>query len=347
MSHIWDIRLVDLLAGAVKAKASDIHVAPGARAAIRVDGTIHRHGSHIFGEAEVRKIAADLFGSEDITAIESGHDVSKALPRWNDVALRLHGYRASTGVAFAIRLLPARIPDIGELQLPASIEPLTALERGLVLFGGPTGSGKSTTLAAVVGHINRTASARIITVEDPIEYVHESERSFITQREVGRDVRSHADAVLGALRADPDVIVIGEMREPQTFAAALTAAETGHLVLATIHTGSAMQTIDRIIDAFPAVQQAQIRVQLAASVRAVVCQRLVAVRSGEGRRPLVEMLTATDGVRAMIREARTHLLANAMTTGRSAGMQTFEQHRQELLAEGAIAPTAARDLGAA
>jgi len=235
-------------------------------------------------------------------------------------------------VRIVIRLLAESVPALSTLGLPPVIATLAHAPQGLVLFTGPTGSGKTTALAALIDSINRTRERSIITIEDPIEYRHTPLRSVIAHCEIGRDVVDYPEALRGMLRADPDVILIGEMRDRETMAAALTAAETGHLVLATLHTNDTPQTIDRIIDAFPAEAQNQVRAQLAAVLLAAVGLRLVARRTGSGRRAAAEILIATDGVRTMIRDGKTHQLRNAIVTGRNVGMQTLETHLTELVA---------------
>jgi twitching motility protein PilT len=234
------------------------------------------------------------------------------------------------------------VPQLAALGLPAGIAALAAAPLGLVLFTGPTGSGKTTALAALVDSINRTSERNIITIEDPVEYVHTPIRSTIAHCEVGRDVVDFAEALRGLLRADPDVILVGEMRDRETIAAALTAAETGHLVLATLHTNDAAQTIDRIVDAFPSDAQAQIRAQLAAVLLATVALRLVPRAGAAGRCAAAEILMATDGVRALIRDGKTHQLRNAIVTGRKHGMQTLESDLSDLVMRRVISLDAAR-----
>jgi twitching motility protein PilT len=247
-------------------------------------------------------------------------------------------------VRVVVRLLAQAVPQLADLGLPPTIASFAQAPLGLVLFTGPTGSGKTTALAALIDRINREGERNIVTVEDPIEYVHTPIRSIVTQCEIGRDVADFARALRGVLRADPDVILIGEMRDRETIAAALTAAETGHLVFATLHTNDTAQTIDRIIDAFPSEAQAQIRAQLAAVLLATVGLRLVPRSRGSGRRAAAELLVATDAVRNLIREGKTHQLRNAIVTGRGAGMQTLEAHLSELVARREIALDAARSV---
>jgi twitching motility protein PilT len=328
-----NIRLTDVLHVGSQRDASDVHLVPGLAPALRVDGELaFLNGSPLTAQ-ETSDIARALLEPEAFRRLESGTDVSTARVTDERLVLRIHGFRSSQGCTLAIRLLNKQIPTLDSLHLPPVVATLAQRDRGLVIFAGPTGSGKSTSLAALVAGLNETAARRIIAIEDPIEYRYQSGRSLITQREIGRDAPSFGSALLGALRADPDVIVLGEMREIAAMRAALTAAETGHLVLTTLHTGSAVQTIERIVDAFNGSEQAQVRSQLAQCLSAVVCQRLVARKHGAGRRAAVEVLLVNDAVRAMIRESRTHLIRNTMMTGRQLGMQTLEHHLNEL-AEG-------------
>ncbi len=336
------VRLVDVLHVGRQQDASDIHLVPGLPAALRVDGELQfLAGSPLSGD-DTAEIARALFEPETFTRLEGGGDCSTARVTDDGLVLRIHGFRGARGLTMAIRLLNKEIPTLESLHLPRVVATLAHRDHGLVVFSGPTGSGKSTSLAALIREINATSARRVITIEDPIEYRHESVRSLITQREIGRDAASFSAALLGALRADPDVIMLGEMREAATMQAALTAAETGHLVFTTLHTGTAVQTIERIIDAFTGSEQAQIRSQLAASLAAVVAQRLLPRKHGSGRRAAVEVLLINDAVRTMIRESRTHLIRNAMTTGRQSGMQTLEHHLGELVLSSEIEGDAAR-----
>jgi len=231
--------------------------------------------------------------------------------------------RGTTSLAF--RRVGLVVPTIDELGLPEICKSLALRPRGLILATGPTGSGKTTTLASMVGHLNERARRRIVTVEDPVEYLHEDKKCFITQRELGTDTRSFAEALKHSLRQDPDVILVGEMRDLETMAAALTAAETGHLVMSTLHTSSAPLTIDRIIDAFPPHQQQQIRIQLSTTLEGVLSQTLLPRADGAGRVAAVEVMVASSAIRNLIREGKTHQMANAIQTGAKYGMQTLEQ----------------------
>lgn len=321
--------LIDAVRFARSKNASDLHVEAGAPAAVRVDGVLTPIDGIPLSASDVEALAGELFGVRPMLA-ERG-DVSVA---WCDEelgTLRGHAFRSLAGLALAVRLFPRSIPTLESLDLPASVMEFAEAPRGLVLIAGPTGSGKSTTLAALVDRINARAAKRIVTIEDPIEYRHHNRRSFVSQREIGRDTPSLETALHGVLRCDPDVIVVGELRDGGAVRAALTAAETGHLVLATVHTGDAPQTVDRIVDSFEGAAAAQVRAQLAGVLLGVTCQRLVRRADGKGRRAIAEVMVGTEGVRNLIRDGKTHQLANAIATGRRHGMQTLAQHAAELL----------------
>lgn len=324
--------------------ASDLHVEAGAQAAVRIDGVLQAIEEAPLSSSDVESFAAELLGTRTMRLDEG--DVSVA--RCDDElgTLRGHVFRSLSGIAVAIRLFPRSIPALESLDLPASVTELGERQRGLILIAGPTGSGKSTTLAALVDRINQRAAKRIVTIEDPVEYRHRNRRSFVTQREIGRDTPSLEAALHGALRSDPDVIVVGELRDAGAVRVALTAAETGHLVLATVHTGDAPQTVDRIVDAFEGSAAAQVRAQLAGVLLGITCQRLVRRADGKGRRAVVEVMIATEGVRNLIRDNKTHQLANAIATGRQYGMQTMAQHAAELLRARRLEPGDAALLGA-
>lgn len=309
---------------------------------MRVDGNLQSAGGSVIVPHESLMLARHALGEPAYSQLHSAGNASAAWASHANVVARIHAFVGMEQVHVAVRLLSRAIPSLDDLRLPAIVKTFAQRKRGLILFTGPTGCGKSTTLAAVLDEINRTSTCRIITVEDPIEYRHESRLSTIVQREVPRDVPTFADAVTSALRADPDVIMIGEMRDAETIRAAIVAAETGHLVLATLHTGDAVQTVDRIVHVFEAAVQAHVRAQLAAALEAVVCQRLLPAASGRGRIPAAEIVIANDAVRTVIREARAHHLRNIILTGRDAGMQTFDCHLAELIAQGVVTAAAAR-----
>ena len=328
-----EIRFNDLIHVAEARAASDIHLIPGSRPSIRVDGALQFVDGPIVTAEETLHLVRRLLDESTLAMLNDLGDATSTWGGFERTVMRVHAFRAQGATTLSMRLLPRTVPSLDSLHLPTTVSALAQKQRGLILFTGPTGSGKSTSMAALLAEINRNQACRIVTIEDPIEYRHASDRSTIVQREVGRDVRSFADAVIGALRADPDVVMIGEMRDAATIRSAMTAAETGHLVLATLHTGDAVQTVDRIVDAFSGSEQAQIRAQLASALVAVVCQRLLPRSSGNGRRVAAEVLVATDAVRATIREGRTHQLRNLIITGRQSGMQTLEHHLSDLLSQ--------------
>ena len=336
------VRIAELLLAARARGASDLHIGGSEAPSVRVDGrlvlldvppvaaeAIGAFCAASFPEAAMRRFA--LLGTAD-TSRRDGPGAP----------YRLHAYRASTGTRLAFRLHTPHPPSLEQLALPPVIATFVERPNGLILFTGPTGSGKTTALAALVDRINRDAQRVVVSVEDPVEYVHAPIRSLVAHCEVGRDVANYAEALRGFLRADPDAIMVGEMRDRETIEAALTAAETGHLVLSSLHTNDAAQTIDRIVDAFPSSAHPQVRGQLAATLIGIASLRLVPVREGRGRVAAAEILIATDAVSAMIREAKTHQLRNAIATGRNSGMQPLEAHLSELVIRGRIAIGAAR-----
>ena len=266
-------------------------------------------------------------------------DFAYSVPGRGRFRVNLYRQRDSLGAAF--RLIPYDVRPIEDLGVPAAVADLAGLARGFVLVTGPTGSGKSTTLAALVDLANRTRRDHIMTVEDPIEFLHEHKGCLVNQREVGEDTKSFAAALKHVLRQDPDIILVGELRDLETIEIALTAAETGHLVMATMHTQDAAQTVDRIIDVFPPSQQQQVRVQLAGSLQGVVCQQLVATADGTGRAVAAEVMLATPAIRNLIREGKTHQIYSALQAGAKHGMQTMDSHLAELVRTGRITYDAA------
>ena len=337
------IRITDLVRAARARGATDLHFGGVDRPALRVDGRLVALDMPPLEEGDSRAFLGSALSGEQLARLDARGSADGAAPRSsNGGPYRVHAYRHGHGLRVAIRLLAETVPSLEQLALPAVVATLAHRPAGLVLFTGPTGSGKTTALAALVDRINRTSERNVVTVEDPVEYVHVAVRSLITHCEIGRDVSDYAEALRGVLRADPDVILIGEMRDRETIAAALTAAETGHLVFATLHTNDAAQTVDRIVDAFPADAHAQVRTQLSAVLAGIVALRLVPRHDGAGRRAAAEILIGTDAVRALIREAKTHQLRNTIVTGRAAGMQTLETHLSELVVRGEVELAAAR-----
>jgi twitching motility protein PilT len=320
-----------LLEQLVAQKASDLHITVDSPPAIRVRGEVHRLDSFPSLTAEAtQQLLYRILSSEQQKHLEIKRqiDLSYAVPGLARFRINVFFQRETLGAAF--RVIPTEIKTLEELGLPASLHELAAKPRGMVLVTGPTGSGKSTTLAAIVDEINRTRTDHILTIEDPVEFVHRHKRCIVNQREIGPDATTFAEALRAALRQDPDVILLGEMRDLETISTALTAAETGHLVFGTLHTQSAPGTIDRIIDVFPAAQQEQVRVQIAGTLQGVVTQALLPTADGTGRVAALEILLPDDAVRNLIRQGKVEQIYSVMQTGSSKGMQTMEQSLAEL-----------------
>ncbi|MCU1417014.1 MAG: type pili twitching motility protein PilT [Schumannella sp.] len=317
--------------------ASDLHVTANSMPMLRVDGRLRPvPGAAMWTQDEVMIAVRALMTEEQQETFDKNHelDFAYALPGGTRFRVNCYQQRGATGAAF--RIISTNIRSLEELGLPDIVAQFATLPRGLVLVTGPTGSGKSTTLAALIDLVNRTRYDHIVTVEDPIEYVHANKRSLINQREVGSDTHSFSAALKHVLRQDPDVILVGEMRDLETISVALTAAETGHLVFATLHTQDAAQTIDRIIDVYPSHQQDQIRTQLAATLQGVVSQTLVPRASGAGRVIATEVLITTPAISNLIREGKAHQITSSMQAGRALGMHTMDQHLADLVNEGEI-----------
>jgi len=326
------MKVDSLLRAAVDREASDLHLRAGAPPVLRVNGALVPldNGQGTLSPEDTEHAFHEVTSELHQAMFAEGNelDFHYALPKLARFRVNASMQRGSISLAF--RRIGLAIPTIDELNLPPICKSLALKPRGLILVTGPTGSGKSTTLAAMVQHLNRSEARVIVTVEDPIEYLYQDERCVITQREVGRDTQSFAGALRSALRQDVNVILVGEMRDPDTMAACLTAAETGHLVLSTLHTSSAPMTIDRIIDVFPPHQQAQIRMQLSLTLEAVLSQTLLARIDREGRVPAVEVMIPNAAVRNLIREGKTHQMPNVIQTGAQEGMQSLEQSLRDL-----------------
>lgn len=331
-----DVHIDELLNIVVEKNASDLHICYDSEPVIRVDGKLIRLNYEKLSPQDTQRMMYEIITDEQIERFESTYelDFSYSLPK--RARFRVNCYRDRGSVAGAFRLIPNRIPTVRELNLPPVLEELTNKPRGFILVTGPTGSGKSTTLAAMVNQINRTRAEHIITIEDPIEYLHSHNLSIINQRELGQDTKSFANALRACLREDPDVILVGEMRDPETIALAITAAETGHLVFATLHTNNAAESIDRIIDVFPPGQQEQIRIQLANNIQAVVAQQLLPRAGAPGRIPAVEVMVATPAIRNLIRENKTHQIPSMIQTSAAHGMQSMDQNLRDLYQKGFI-----------
>jgi twitching motility protein PilT len=312
--------------------ASDLHLTAGAPPVLRIRGQLHPlEEFEPFTPEETRDLLYRILSTEQQKRLEVDRqlDFSHAVP--GVARFRVNVYYQRDSLAAAFRLVPKLLKSAAELGLPEVLRELAMEPRGLVLVTGPTGSGKSTTLATMIDAINSTRALHIVTIEDPIEFLHAHKRSVVNQREIGADAKGFAEALRGALRQDPDVILVGEMRDLETIATALTAAETGHLVLATLHTQSAPSTIDRIIDVFPAAQQGQVRMQVAASLQGVVTQTLLPTADGRARVPALEILLPDDAVRNLIRQGKTEQIYSVMQTSTSRGMQTMEQSLADLV----------------
>ncbi|NLG79045.1 MAG: type IV pilus twitching motility protein PilT [Firmicutes bacterium] len=327
----------ELLKVAVGNGASDLHITTGLPPVLRVVGSLRPvEGFTPLSPQDTEGLVLALMNDEHrrVFAEQGQVDFSYGLPGVG--RFRVNAYRQRGTCGAAIRVIPHEIPTVAELGLPPIIETLARKSRGFIVVTGPTGSGKSTTLAAMVDLINSERSCHVMTIEDPIEYLHRHKKAMVNQREIGQDSASFALALRAALREDPDVILVGEMRDLETMSTAITAAETGHLVLATLHTGDAVQTIDRIIDVYPPYQQQQVRIQLAATLVAVISQQLVPRKDKPGRVPAVEVMVGTPAVRNLIREGKTHQLRSVIQTGARFGMQTMDQSLRQWVEQGVV-----------
>ena len=337
-----DADLIAALTDVLYSGASDLHVTVNAPPTIRVDGVLRQvDGTSVWNRAKVTSALLSILTAEQRIAFDKELELDLAYTLSANARFRVNIYQQRNSMGAAFRLIPTEIKQLKDLGVPETIGRFAKLPRGLVLVTGPTGSGKSTTLAALIDLVNRTRADHIVTVEDPIEFMHKNHKSLVNQREVGPDTHSFQTALKHVLRQDPDVILIGELRDLETISVALTAAETGHLVFATLHTQDAAQTIDRIIDVFPPHQQGQVRSQLAAVLQGVVCQTLVKKASGSGRVVATEILIATPAINNLIREGKTYQIASAMQAGREHGMHTMDSHLADLANAGMITVAAA------
>ncbi len=321
-----------------EAGASDLHLTVGSVPIIRVNGALEKTRSKTLTQEVIKQLIYEILTDAQIRAFEKSGDLDFAYGVEGVARFRVNIYQTYGGVGAAIRLIPDKIIDLASLGFSEAVSKLVEHKSGIVLITGPTNSGKTTTLAAIVDHLNTKFSRHMITLEDPIEYVHVNKNSLISQRQIGLHSQSFPMALRAALREDPDVILVGEMRDTETISLAITAAEVGLLVLGTLHTRTAASTIDRIIDVFPPVQQQQIRIMLADSLLGVVSQQLVRKADSSGRTVAFELLNRTTSLSNLIREAKTHQIPTAIQTGRKQGMQLLDFHLRELVDRGTITP---------
>jgi twitching motility protein PilT len=316
-------------------RASDLHISAGESPMIRVDGDLKRVNTPPLSAEQSQSMLYDIMSDNQRKMFEESNDIDFSIEMGSSARFRVNLYRQYRGVSAVFRKIPTEILSVQELGLPPVISEIARREKGLVLVTGPTGSGKSTTLAAMIDLLNQEREGHILTIEDPIEFLHKNKKSLINQREVGPHTNSFEKALRAALREDPDIILVGEMRDLETIKLALTAAETGHLVFATLHTSSAPKTVDRIIDVFPATQQAQVRAMLSESIQAIISQ-VLCKKIGGGRAAALEILMGSTAVRNLIREGKIHQIPSVMQTSQNIGMQTMEMSLRELAQKGKI-----------
>lgn len=322
-----------ILAIAKQAGASDVHITVGIPPKMRVNGNLITIGTERLLPSDTLEMAVAVMNDKQKKHFEEKGEVDMSFAIAGEGRFRVNVYKQRGSIAMAFRLVDTTVPSPEVLGVPNSVIDLYQKKRGLILVTGPTGSGKSTTLAAIIDKINNNREAHVITLEDPIEYLHQHKKAIVNQREIGLDTMSYANALRAALREDPDVILVGEMRDFETISVAITAAETGHLVLSTLHTIGAASTVDRVIDVFPPHQQQQIRVQLANVLEAVISQQLVPLVGGKGRVAAFEVMHTNPAVRNLIREGKTHQLTSVMQTNRKAGMMTMDDALVQLFNE--------------
>ncbi|MCV2394573.1 type IV pilus twitching motility protein PilT [Actinotalea sp. M2MS4P-6] len=327
-----DIDLDAALRAMIEVGGSDLHLTSGAQPMIRLDGGLRPlEGFPVMYPDSLQRTLYSILSQRQRESFEEHLELDMAYAVRGVSRFRVNMYKQRDSVGAAFRMIPYEIKPLEDLGVPPIVANFAGLPRGLVLVTGPTGSGKSTTLAAIIDLANRSRNDHIMTVEDPIEFLHRHKKSLINQREVGADTHSFANALKHVLRQDPDIILVGELRDLETISVALTAAETGHLVFATLHTQDAAQTVDRIIDVFPSHQQDQVRTQLAGALQGVVCQTLCKKANGKGRAVATEVMLATPAIRNLIREGKTHQIYSAMQAGASQGMHTLDQHLADLV----------------
>lgn len=332
------INMNDLLLLMVQKKASDLHMTVGVPPCVRVDGILNQTNLEKLNSDTVQRLVYSLLSDAQKQRFESENELDVSFGIKGLGRVRMNVYRQRGSVGAALRSVPTRFMSFDEIGLPPAVGELVNLPRGLVLVTGPTGSGKTTTMASLIDYINENRKCHIVTVEDPIEYVHSHKQSIVNQRELGADTPSFASALKFALRQDPDVILVGEMRDPETISAAITIAETGHLVFSSLHTNDAASTVNRILDSFPSERQHQVRSQLSMTLQAIISQALLSSSSGVGRVLACEFLMVTPAVRNLIREQKLEQIYISMQTGSKAGMQTMNQSLISLVSRNKITP---------
>jgi len=330
------VDISELLRFALESGGSDLHISAGEPPVIRIHGEMTKVDLPPLDKEDVHNMIYDILSDFQRKVFEEHLELDFSFGLGEIARFRVNVFKQHRGESAVFRTIPSKIPSFDELNLPRVFKDIASLEKGLVLVTGPTGSGKSTTLAAIVDYINETVKEHILTIEDPIEFLHSSKKCLINQRELGPHTKSFANALRSALREDPDVILVGEMRDLETIQPALTAAETGHLVFATLHTSSAPDTVDRVIDVFPAGQQNQVRSMLSGSLQAVISQALFKRRDGRGRVAGFEVMIATPAVRNLIRENKIAQIPSMIQTSKGIGMQTMEAACNELIAKNLV-----------